>query len=1201
MKVILMIAGVASAFAAAAGTVEWNAANGFGGARAASRCSAAVTDGVLRVFDMGRDPMVNISNAAVDPDGIERLVYRYRAKGTGKACGQLYYNWSGTSFSDARRWVLPPPVADGEWHTVTLTATALTDASTWRAGGELRNFRLDPTDAAGGEIEYAFIRFEGAQPAKPEAPAPEWTKMLDAPRWPEVEPQYYDHAADPACTVKGPYFTGHFVSAADDKLTTGRINHEKLRTYHLRRAFTLKEKPVEAWLQAMGDNSARFGLNGKHVSSFTYDRGTTCSSVPAVDFVTDKLRKGANELTASYEVSSGFPGGVMLELFVRYADGTTEKIVGDGKFESSADGKTGWKDVALSDLPPVPPRHLVWLTYRNFASPQKLLNGGAGENARPPFGAVAGDVVNLSYEFLGTAPEGEFEAILTMKKGGALAWFEKRTLGPENVARLKGGKWRLTVPFETPLYFNAGTYRLQLESNAVYCRSGGSMTATIDLRRAATVPTFDQPVEACVKDCGGTPQIHVNGRPFNLIWAGVSAWRRPDKRRTLGKAPVTTVKVSNQYTEWHPRLGVYDFTCFDREAEMYRRGNPDAWFIWDLTVYPPFDFMKAFPGEMASDETGDISPVGRFSWSYASKRGLDELKEMIEKAIRHVESSPYANRVIGYRVNSGVTIEWLGWDAKPGRVRDFSEPNKAVFRAFAAERYPQLADPHVPDYKERFALDGDDILWDQRRHLNAIAYMDYNSWIVQRDILETSGHAKAVLASLGRKKVVGTYYGYTYFLNANGRDARRAHFALRDLLRDNGGRVDFLMSPQSYAQRDVGDTCADMKPFKTMQMNGVVPIIEDDTRTYARPYPVYDGYRQTLTKDLSVAALRRNMAIALCHRAPPYYYALVTGTDFDSPALAADVGVIRDVSALLLEKGLSRRAEVALVASERTVTSMPGLNRSVKRGVAFQSYSSDGTVAGGESGCAILNGEIFSHLLNTMARSGAPVDYLLAEDLPRHAGDYKLYVFLNAVAWDDAFKSAVERLRARGAAILWLYAPGFVKDNENGVAYMKELTGIAFEKASEPLVAGVTLKDGRFMGTPKEKVSPMFYPSAPEETLGVYENGRAGLAAFRIGNSQTFFSGAWQLDRPFVRELYRRANVHVWCESDDPVEAGAGLFTLHARSPGVKTVRLAEKATVVDVFAKRIVARETDTFSFTASLHSTHLFYFGPGAERLLK
>ena len=77
-----------------------------------------------------------------------------------------------------------------------------------------------------------------------------------------------------------------------------------------------------------------------------------------------------------------------------------------------------------------------------------------------------------------------------------------------------------------------------------------------------------------------------------------------------------------------------------------------------------------------------------------------------------------------------------------------------------------------------------------------------------------------------------------------------------------------------------------------------------------------------------------------------------------------------------------------------------------------------------------------------------------------------------------------------------------------------------------------------------------------------------------------------------TKELVRRAGAHVWCDSGDPVEANDCLFSLHARASGRKRVRLPRKAaSVVDVFGKRVVARDVDEFEFYAPLHSSHLFY----------
>ena len=73
----------------------------------------------------------------------------------------------------------------------------------------------------------------------------------------------------------------------------------------------------------------------------------------------------------------------------------------------------------------------------------------------------------------------------------------------------------------------------------------------------------------------------------------------------------------------------------------------------------------------------------------------------------------------------------------------------------------------------------------------------------------------------------------------------------------------------------------------------------------------------------------------------------------------------------------------------------------------------------------------------------------------------------------------------------------------------------------------------------------------------------------------------------------------IYTSTDDPMEANGSLVTLHARFAGKKTVTLPMRTTVLDVFNRRIVAKDADTFSFDAPLHSSWLFYLGDDAEAL--
>ena len=81
---------------------------------------------------------------------------------------------------------------------------------------------------------------------------------------------------------------------------------------------------------------------------------------------------------------------------------------------------------------------------------------------------------------------------------------------------------------------------------------------------------------------------------------------------------------------------------------------------------------------------------------------------------------------------------------------------------------------------------------------------------------------------------------------------------------------------------------------------------------------------------------------------------------------------------------------------------------------------------------------------------------------------------------------------------------------------------------------------------------------------------------------------------------WKQVGVTAFTDSGDPVESNEAFFVLHARFAGRKTVTLPRKTSVVDVFARRIVARDVTTFSFDAPLHSTHFFYYGDDADALV-
>jgi hypothetical protein len=130
--------------------IVFDAGNNFGDVKPVKACKLERTGKSLRITGIGRDMAMSLPPVWINTADIEAIEYRYRAKGTGSGSGQLYYSWDGAGASDARRWRLPPPKPDGQWHTVRLGREALSVPESWDIGAKMVHLRFDPTDSAGG-------------------------------------------------------------------------------------------------------------------------------------------------------------------------------------------------------------------------------------------------------------------------------------------------------------------------------------------------------------------------------------------------------------------------------------------------------------------------------------------------------------------------------------------------------------------------------------------------------------------------------------------------------------------------------------------------------------------------------------------------------------------------------------------------------------------------------------------------------------------------------------------------------------------------------------------------------------------------------------------------------------------------------------------------------------------------------------------
>ena len=929
-------------------------------------------------------------------------------------------------------------------------------------------------------------------------------------------------------------------------------------TNEVAKRFFLKAKPVESWIQFGGPSTTCF-INGEEVVRNDYFRNIINWDV------CNLLKAGTNEVRLVNKSKSGWAKWTLGELFERQPDGSYEKICLGDELPDSLKGS----------FPTMPPYEgSIRLDYTDLAHPQRDVSATAD-----PMVAKGGETVRFTFTFDGDElPEFPFDARLVYRIGNSVRWTDRLCVTASQVVRREGRRWTLQIDRKTPRYLSLKDAQVKLESCAIFRVGATRLAASLSVEPPACDPAFLNPVRASVVRVAGQPVFALDGRPFFAFWGGSSS-NRPDFTKRHSDAPLNLMTFGPSSNVWWPKTNVFNFAAFDAAAEELSVHNPDVYFMANLSIYPPPDWCAANSDEMACDEDGNPCTSWFGTYSFSSRKALDLLEAAMEKAIDHLERSPYANRIIGYRINSGNTIEWLGWDPPRGgrHPLDFS---KAERRGFGRA---------IPDGASRRANPAGELIWEERDHREVVAYHRYVSDTIADDLIRMCGRAKEIL---GGRKLVGTYYGYVMTLWSGGLEHMRGHYSLKKVI--DSKAVDFLMSPQPYTVRNLGDAYGDMKPFASLEANGIVSVLEDDTRTFSsrRLPPEMEDNLQMPTEETTVGSLRRNLGFTLCRRQIPYYISLCSGMEFDFPQFAADAAEARRIGEKCLALGTGRHAEIAVVMSEETIKTMPDL-----RGIAtgggeeMQVYRRDGSVRRTVVSGTVFAMDPFCSAYTRYARLGAPVDYVLAEDLKDHPGDYKLYLFVNCYRVDDSFRAAVEGLKRRACTLVWLSAPGYMGADGNSTAAMESLTGFSFEKRPGQGQPQLTMSDGRRMGERGAAVAPLFSVSGGTP-LGFWEDGTVGAAVTTAGNATSVFCGTYHPDLRFLRDMAARANVHVFSDSGDVVEANDNLVCLHARMGGLKKIRLPRQFDVYDVFNRKVVAKGVREFSFFAPLHSSWLFLY---------
>ena len=128
----------------------------------------------------------------------------------------------------------------------------------------------------------------------------------------------------------------------------------------------------------------------------------------------------------------------------------------------------------------------------------------------------------------------------------------------------------------------------------------------------------------------------------------------------------------------NPAPGVYDFRQLDQRIMDYLSRNPQAFLLPRVYLSAPQWWLQRHPESQVhfSDKEGRLFPAqpnyGRRIPSWASPQWREYAEDSLRRMVEHIAQAPYASRIMGLFLCSGVTQEWMQWGDSSPYFGDYS-------------------------------------------------------------------------------------------------------------------------------------------------------------------------------------------------------------------------------------------------------------------------------------------------------------------------------------------------------------------------------------------------------------------------------------------------------------------------------------------------------------------------------------------------
>jgi len=588
-----------------------------------------------------------------------------------------------------------------------------------------------------------------------------------------------------------------------------------------------------------------------------------------------------------------------------------------------------------------------------------------------------------------------------------------------------------------------------------------------------------------------------------------SFWQQKEVVKQFGDIGVDKVCVfpgntlnslGGPYSAYPPNWihqGVYDWNIVDKQFDDVIEANPKAkiFCMVDLNT-PPWMTRWCREREDSFTHLGKIA---------ASEQWRKLTDEYLEAILKHVEEK-YGERLFAYSLMCGMTDEWQDFakgEESPCRL--------AAWRKWCSEK--GYGDPvDIPPKSQRDRC-SHGLLRDPKTDAIGIHYWDFTRWLIADSIIHFASKAQETIK---HRVSVGVFYGYI-MEHGKGRLISEGHLGFDAVYASPD--IDFIISPASYQDRDMGGSCALMLPADSLKLRGKGFIYEIDHRTHTANFnplaalglKAMDWMGGWLDEKSSIAGLRREYAFAQINGLSFWWFDMWNHW-YDTEAMMSALSGMQKIFSRQQELGEAKSAtQIAVIVDAESCLYLNEHHDSIN--------------------------DVLYTLRLELGRIGTSHSVFSFADIEKiDFSQFKLVLLPNLfLGGQDRIEKMKKAFMKDGKTILWLHQAGVIADGKYDESNIELLTGVPFAK------------------------------------------GKTGSKDF--GSWKSVLHSDLKPSIEFLRAVAKSAGVHLYGEGGEPVYANSRLLAAHTAKGGLRKFRLPRRCkTIRELFSNRVVAANCDEF-----------------------